>query len=85
MAKFEKGRSGNPGGRPKISTEVTEFAKQESMKALQRIVEIARDEDENGKLRLQANIYLVDRACGRPPQSTTLDFDRDIVVSVNVR
>lgn len=43
MAKFQKGQSGNPGGRPKALREVEELARQETAPAMQTLATIHRD------------------------------------------
>jgi hypothetical protein len=43
MAKFQKGQSGNPGGRPKALQEVEELARQETAAAMQTLATIHRD------------------------------------------
>lgn len=69
--KFAKGVSGNPGGKPKKNIEVTELAKQECTSAFLRIVELGKCKKDL-KVSLQANQYIVDRACGKPMQAVNL-------------
>jgi len=40
---FERGKSGNPGGRPKQDPDITALAKKESPKAFQQIIKISQD------------------------------------------
>jgi hypothetical protein len=69
---FVKGQSGNPAGRSKLDKEVTELARQEAPAAFQRIIEISKDDDDK-LLKLKANQYIVDRACGRPKQQAEVE------------
>lgn len=69
---FVKGKSGNPSGRPQINKDVTKLAAEEARWAFKRIVEISQDVKEPAKIRLQANQYIVDRACGKPSQAINL-------------
>lgn len=70
---WKKGQSGNPGGRPKISQEVSDLAKRESPAAFRRIVRIAKGKslDKGGDKPSmaevhKANQYILDRAYGKP-------------------
>lgn len=81
---FKPGKSGNPSGRSKLNAEVTELAKQESVAAFMRIVAISK-ESEDRKLQLAANVYIVDRACGKPAQAITGEGGGPIEVTVTVR
>jgi hypothetical protein len=65
---FQKGQSGNPGGRRKEDAAVKELAKQYTPLAIETIVHLC----EHGKAestRLAAAIALLDRGWGRPAQS----------------
>ena len=65
---FEKGVSGNPGGRPKKP----EGLEKHGLKAFKRIAEIAENSD-NEKIRFEANKWLCEMAFGKPTQSTAIE------------
>jgi hypothetical protein len=66
MAKFEKGKSGNPGGRPKESPEVKELARQFTLEAVERLAFWMRSD--NAKASVSASAALLDRGYGKPAQ-----------------
>jgi hypothetical protein len=64
---FQKGQSGNPGGRPKESDEVKALARQYTPEAIERLAFWMRSE--NAKASVSACSSLIDRAWGKPVQS----------------
>ena len=71
MAKFEKGHSGNPGGRPKIIGEVQDLARQHTAEAIKTLALIMRDKKAPAAARAMASNSILDRAyAGRPKRST---------------
>jgi HEAT repeat protein len=66
MAVFQKGQSGNPGGRPKAEGHVRDLARAQTTNAIQTLVEAL--EDPNGRVRVAAAMALLDRGWGRPTQ-----------------
>ena len=64
---FEKGKSGNPGGRPKEVAEVRELAKKHGPAAIKRLVALM--DSENERTAVAACQALLDRGYGKPPAS----------------
>jgi hypothetical protein len=69
MPKFQKGQSGNPGGRPKIVGEVQELARQHRDSAIETLAAIMQDKKAPAAARALASNSILDRAYGRPPQT----------------
>lgn len=74
---FQKGRSGNPKGRPPIIREVQEMAKDLTPALISNLFEIATDERANASARVQASVALLDRGWGRPKQSVDVKVDHN--------
>ncbi|MFD6318602.1 DUF5681 domain-containing protein [Methylorubrum thiocyanatum] len=74
---FQKGRSGNPKGRPPIIREVQEMAKELTPALISNLFEIATDERANASARVQASVALLDRGWGRPKQSVDVKVDHN--------
>ena len=83
--KWVKGMSGNPGGRPKLEVSIRDLAQQNSMEALETLVQVMRT-GKPGERLIAANAIL-DRAYGKPSQSIEMSSDRttlvDLLVSMN--
>lgn len=63
---WQKGQSGNPGGRPKIAADVREQARKHTKEALNRLVHWMRSDDPQASIR--AATAILDRGCGKPAQ-----------------
>ena len=66
---FQKGKSGNPGGRPKVLADVQELARQFTVEVIETLVEIMQDQKAPAAARIAAANSLLDRAFGKPPQT----------------
>ena len=78
---WEKGRSGNPGGRPKGDGEIRDLARQHTTAALRTLIEIA-EHGENESARVTAANAILDRGWGKPAVPLVRD-DRPEVITIN--
>jgi hypothetical protein len=69
MPKFEKGQSGNPGGRPKVVGEVRDLAQAYTREAIETLAAIMRDTEAPAAARAAASNAILDRGFGRPAQT----------------
>ena len=65
---FQKGISGNPGGRPKVLGDVQELAREKSPEAITTLANIMRDDKAPPAARVAAANALLDRGYGKPTQ-----------------
>ena len=64
---FQKGRSGNPGGRPKLPADIREAFKAKAPQALEVLTRCLQSEDD--RIAMMAAQAILDRGYGRPTQS----------------
>ena len=81
---WQKGKSGNPSGRPKVVNEVRDLARQYGRRALEAIAELA-EKSSDDKVRLQAWDKLLDRGYGRPSQHIEADIRSDVAAVLEAR
>ncbi len=62
---FEKGQSGNPGGRPKALAEVVAAAREHTEAALNTLARICGDDTQPAAARVTAANALLDRGWGK--------------------
>jgi len=67
--RFQKGKSGNPGGKPRAIVEVQNLARSYTTEAVEGLVRVLRDEKTPPAAVVAAANALLDRAWGRPSQS----------------
>ena len=67
---WKPGQSGNPGGRPKVSAEIRDLARDHGAKAIERLVALMHSKNESVAVR--AAEALLDRGYGRPVQGMAL-------------
>lgn len=83
---FVKGKSGNPGGRPKVPEPFKELVQSKSVPALERIIEIMENPaSKPGDVFMCAKLIL-EYAYGKPKESMSLthNTDGDFVIEIGV-
>src|SRR5262245_20503187 len=70
---FQKGQSGNPGGRPKEIAEVKDLAREHMPAAIDALVSIMNNPEASDAARVSAANALLDRGYGKPQQHITGD------------
>ncbi len=73
--RFVAGKSGNPGGRPKIPEDVKMAFRAACPEAVQILIGIMRNPKEKTPYRLDAIKTILDRAYGKPMQSQDISVD----------
>ncbi len=73
---FQKGESGNPGGRAKVKLAdgrtLTDLAREHTVEAVQTLADIMRDEGAPAASRVAAADKILNRGWGQAPQTVTL-------------
>jgi len=77
MAKWAKGESGNPGGRPKGLGDIREIARAHTATAIDTLVSVLEDAKANPSARVSAANALLDRGWGRPAQTLRATIDSE--------
>ena len=72
---FVKGKSGNPGGRPKEEHDLKELARTKTKAALDTLSSIMTSKKTPAAARVSAACALLDRGYGRPNQMTEIKSD----------
>jgi hypothetical protein len=80
--KFQKGKSGNPGGRPKENDEVKDLARKYTKEAVLKLAEWMRSD--NAKASVSACSALLDRGYGKPAQAITGEGGGPVKLEINI-
>jgi Family of unknown function (DUF5681) len=82
---FQKGQSGNAGGRPRVLAEVRELARAHTASALNALVEIAKNKKAPPAARIAAANSILDRGYGKPAQLVAGNDEAAPTTELNVR
>ena len=75
--RFQKGESGNPGGRPALPADVREAFKARAPQALEVLTRCLQSDDE--RIAMMAAQAILDRGYGKPVQSIDANINDDPV------
>ena len=70
--RFKGGQSGNPGGRPKIFSEVKQAAHEHTDAAIETLVGVMNNEEATPAARVAAANAILDRGWGKPESHTNV-------------
>ena len=69
---WKPGQSGNPNGRPKADKPIRDAAREHADEAIKALVGVLKDTEAPASAKVAAATALLDRAYGRPTQTTEL-------------
>lgn len=78
---FQKGQSGNPGGRSKVvlpdGRTLTDLAREHTAKAVDALVDVLESAEASDAAKVSAATALLDRGWGRPKQDLGIEMKPD--------
>ena len=79
---WAKGKSANPGGRPKLEGQFRELVRKKSLRNIE-VMEQLRDHAEDENVRLRAAIALHEIAWGKPAQAVTGEDGGPVALTIS--
>jgi len=79
---FQKGQSGNPGGRPKVPEEIKEAFRAAGPNACECLCKIIADPAAKDSDKIRAAEVILDRGFGKPTQSVDLEATVGAPISI---
>lgn len=70
---FEKGKSGNPGGKKKIPDDIKEMLRGATPAACKLLCDTINDPEAKTELRIKCSEIVLDRVYGKPQQAVEVD------------
>ena len=80
--RFLPGVSGNPGGRAKTDERVKKALRAATLDAAKTLIEIMKDAEQPGKVRIQAASIILDRVYGKPGQHVDIDAAPTVTIAL---
>jgi hypothetical protein len=71
---FQKGRSGNPGGKKKVPEDIVSLCREATPEAVQTWIKIMRNKQASFAVRAYCASQIVDRGYGKAPQQANLQI-----------
>lgn len=79
---WKPGQSGNPNGRPKVPEDVKAALKKNTLRAVQRLVELMESQDE--RVAILACNSILDRSLGKAQAAVDVDGEEDAPKAMNL-
>jgi len=81
LKRFEKGKSGNPNGRPKLAHDIKTLAKQKGKAAFEKIIHLMETCDDD-RVVLAAAKEVLDRAYGKVQPAADENDNRNVTINI---
>lgn len=83
--KFQKGKSGNPNGRPKIPDEVKNLLKEATPDAARLLIDTMNDDEVKIETRIACAEKVIERVYGKPTQPIEADLNASGAFEIEIK